>query len=83
MKSRLALFEKCRVFIVKSVTLREELLECASTTLELALWKAALNQSSQQNEFTNAENIMIREESRLIGGKMSQVIIPNVISFLG
>ena len=70
-KSRLALFQKCREFIVKSVKLREELLECASTTLELALWKAALNQSLQQNEFTNAENDMIREESQLVGGNIT------------
>ena len=70
---------------MKAVKLREVLMECASTTLELALWKTVLNQSSQQQQqqqCTNNENAMIGEQSRLIGGKMCQVVIPSVMSFL-
>ncbi len=66
---------------------REKMLECASTTLELALWKAVLNDQSllqQQNlQARTIENTMItREENRLGGGKLCQVVIPNVMSFL-
>lgn len=81
-KSHIALLKKCREFIVETVKLCEVLLECASTTLELALWKTGLNQSSQQQQCTTDENAMIREQSHLIGGKMCQVVIPSVISFL-
>lgn len=48
----------------------------SSTLLELALWKALLNESLQQTENT------IREDTRVNGGQMFQVVIPNVLKFL-
>ena len=47
----------------------------ASTILEMALWKAVMedNNSLVGND---------RESTRVIGGKLFQVVIPNVLSFL-
>lgn len=80
-KSRVALLKKCQGFIIKSVQQREELLACTSNTIELALWKSVLIQSSEQTLRPKEDNL-IRGQSRQIGGRMCQVIIPNVLSFL-
>ena len=60
-----------------------EFLINASTMLELALWKAVMNDSlSQQLPYMTNDRSTIREKIRGNGGQMFQVVIPNVLSFL-
>lgn len=79
-KSRIELFQKCQGFVIKSVKLHEEMLQCASNTIELALWKATLSNSSEHGRQKGDESS--RMESCLVVGKMCQVIIPNVLPYL-
>jgi len=80
---RIGLLNEIQGMIMNFTQIRDELLLGASTTLELALWKAVVNEFPQYQPKNGIEDIgKKRVDCRLIGGKMYQVVIPNVLSFL-
>ena len=55
----------------------------ATSILELALWKVLLDETVQEHQDDDDHaNALKRKAVRLNGGKMFQVVIPNVLSFL-
>ena len=76
-------YAQTRTIVVQFVQEHREFLMTASTMLELALWKAVMNDSlSQQLPYMTNDRSTIREKIRGNGGQMFQVVIPNVLSFL-
>jgi len=67
--------------ILRFIKLHKNLTLNATSILELALWKVLLDESAQENQ-NDDTNALKRKEIRLNGGKMFQVVIPNVFSFL-
>ncbi len=53
-----------------------------STLLELVLWKMMMNEASQQRKRRKTDVREVRMGIRLSGGRMFQVVIPSVLSFL-
>jgi hypothetical protein len=53
-----------------------------STLLELALWKMLMNEASQQRNRRKTDVREVQMGMRLSGGRMFQVVIPGVLSFL-
>jgi len=74
-------YGELRRMITQFIQEHREFLIIASTMLELALWKSVLNESLPQHQYTNNDR-MIREEIRVNGGQLFQVVIPHVLSFL-
>ena len=74
-------YGELRRMITQFIQEHREFLIFASTMLELALWKSVLNESVPQHQYTNNDR-MIREEIRVNGGQLLQVVIPHVLSFL-
>jgi hypothetical protein len=56
-------------------------LKNACTVLELAIWRALLNESLQLHQSTNIVR-NVRKKMRLDCGGVFQIVIPNVLSFL-
>jgi hypothetical protein len=81
---RVGLLDEIQGMVVSFAQIRDNLLIGASVTLELALWKAILYESMQLHQpISNIDEVRkIREDSRMMGGKMFQIVIPNVLSFL-
>ena len=76
-------YAEIRTMVVQFVQEHREFLINASTMLELALWKAVMNDSLlQQRPYVTDDRSTIREEIRGNGGQKFQVVIPNVLSFL-
>ena len=53
-----------------------------TTILELALWKMKLNEASEWNPTIMLDDQEIRMQCRSDIGKVCNVVIPNVLSFL-
>jgi hypothetical protein len=53
-----------------------------TTILELALWKMKLNEASELSPTIMVDDQMIRKQCRSDIGKVCNVVIPNVLSFL-
>ncbi|KAL3758063.1 hypothetical protein ACHAWU_002996 [Discostella pseudostelligera] len=70
-------YEELRTLVIQFTQEHREFLLIVSTMLELALWKAVLNESLLENN-----DRTIRSDLRVNAGQMFQVAIPNVLSFL-
>ena len=78
----LPVYEDIRRLVIQFTQEYREFLLNASTMLELALWNAVLNESLHQHHPNKNNDRTIRDDLRVNGGQMFQVVIPNVLSFL-
>ena len=77
------MFKASERFIVDSMQEYHDFLIDTTTVLELVLWRMLLNDASQQRKRKRIiDGLKVRKNTRLNGGKMFQVVIPNVLSFL-
>jgi len=75
-------YEYIRQMVIDFAQLHHNQLVGGTTILELALWKMKLNEASEWNPTIMLDDQEIRMQCRSDIGKVCNVVIPNVLSFL-